>query len=165
MNSINVIRHALNTQAFILEPLLDDVKHEPLATPTDDGGNHPLWIVGHIAFSEASFHHMMTGKPHELEHWRELFNGGTKPIADAAIYPSFEEVHKAMHAQRKKTLAMLDKMTDADLDKPCANVPEERKEFFGTYGKALIIMALHPMHHRGQIADVRRSLHRQPIIA
>lgn len=165
MNSIDLIRFTFNTQMFILEPLLDDVQHEPLATPTDDGGNHPLWIVGHLAFSEASFHSMMTGKPHELEHWRNLFNGGTEPHNDAAVYPSFNEVRKALREQRAKTMAMLDTFTDADLDKPCVNVPEGREELFGTYGKALAIMMLHPMHHRGQIADVRRSLQRKPIVA
>jgi len=36
---------------------------------------------------------------------------------------------------------------------------------FGTIGKAFTMVAMHPLIHRGQVADARRTLGRKPLMA
>jgi uncharacterized damage-inducible protein DinB len=141
--------------------LIDDMKDRPLTFPTTNGGNHPLWILGHMAYSQGAMLHRIDGRPIPLAHWKDLFGPGTEPTADASKYPSYDEVRKAWTDVRAEAYRFLDTLTDADLDKPCANCPPELKKFIGTYGQALMLFILHPTAHRGQVADARRSAGRK----
>lgn len=164
MNAVEFIRHNLNTSMMIIEPLLDDLRDQPLATPNGGGGNHALWTAGHLAFSEGVFLSMISGKPNPLERWKDLFNGGSTPKDDASAYPAYDEVLREFASARQRTLEYLDTLTDADLDAP-VECPEQWRDVFGTRGKVFTVMTLHPMHHRGQVADIRRALGRKPIVA
>lgn len=164
MNGIEVIKQAMGMASQMALALADDLKEQPMRRACDNG-NHALWIMGHLAVSEGQINQNMCGEPNELEHWLDLFRGGTNPSDDASIYPSYDEVVEAFKTQHGKMMAKLDTMTDADLDKPATDVPEERKEYLGLVGQCFLIMAIHPWHHRGQLADIRRGLGRDPMFA
>lgn len=157
MNAIELVRFQLELSKSATAALLADMKDAPLTTPTSAGGNHPLWIAGHLTFSESQLSTViMLGKPNPLADWADLFRGGSQPVDDASQYPTMAEILAKWDEVRTGTLELLDSLTDADLDKPVANPPKGREGALGTYGKILSIMALHPMMHRGQVADARR---------
>jgi uncharacterized damage-inducible protein DinB len=163
MKTVDFIRNALEMSSRATLALIDDMQDAPLTFPTPKGGNHPLWILGHLAYSEGSIQRMMTGRPNPLAEWKELFGAGTQPTADAKAYPSFAEVRKAFTDLRAATLDILGSLTDPDLDRPSKDCPPEYKDFLGTYSGCFTLLIVHPMHHRGQVADARRAAGRKPL--
>jgi uncharacterized damage-inducible protein DinB len=163
MKATDFIRAGLERSAAITLALIDDMKDRPLTFPTPNGGNHPLWIVAHLAYSEGQFHQFMLGRENPLAHWKELVGPGTEPTAEAARYPTFDQARKAFQDLRAETIRLLDTLTDADLDRPCKACPPELAELIGTYDKCFLVLIMHPMHHRGQAADARRAAGRKPL--
>ena len=106
MNAVQYVRMSLDFSAQATLALLDDMKDAPLSFPTPRGGNHPLWVLGHLAWTEAQLQHVMLGTPNVLEHWTPLFGAGSEPVADPKKYPSFEETRKAFLESRAKTLQL-----------------------------------------------------------
>lgn len=147
--------------------LLADLADAPLTAPTADGGNHPLWVAGHLVYSEAGLvNYMALGKPNPLEDWKPIFGRGTQPEYDAAHYPvTIPEILAKWDEVRQGTLEELDKLTEADLETPAANFAPERAAMFGTVGRVFSAVATHPLMHRGQLADARLVLGRAPLQA
>jgi hypothetical protein len=136
-----------------------------LTQPTDRGGNHTLWALGHMAWVEAAVRHIVSGEAHTLEHWSPLFGTGTQPTTDARKYPSFDEVLAAYRDGRARTLTLLDEIGDAGLDRPTKNPPpREFEDAMKTCGQALLLITLHQMVHYGQITDARRVAGRKPLL-
>lgn len=167
MKATDLLRHQLETSKMATAALLADMQDAPLTSPTPDGGNHPLWIAGHLVYAEARItHEMMFDKPGPLADWSELFRGGSQPLDDASQYPlTIPETLAIWDKIRAGTLAILAELSDEDLDRPTAKCPPGREALFGTLGKALTMVAMHPLNHRGQIADARRALGREPLMA
>jgi hypothetical protein len=143
--------------------LADDMADKPLTFPTPEGGNHPMWVMGHLAWSEGQLQRM-AGRPNPYADWDKQFGPGVEPAADASRYPSFEVVRKAFTDMRAETLKLLDTLTDADLDKPIKDCSPELREYVGTFATSFLLAIMHPMTHRGQLADARRAAGRKPLM-
>src|SRR5207248_5467326 len=52
MKTVEFIRMSLDMSAAMTMGLIDDMKDQPLTFPTPKGGNHPLWVMGHLAWVE-----------------------------------------------------------------------------------------------------------------
>lgn len=163
-HSRETLREALTCSYEWIKPLADDLADAPMTSPTPTFGNHPLWIMGHLAYSSAGLLAMISGDASPYEHWRELFSGGTQPLSDAASYPSYAEVMEAYDATHESVLALLDAMSDARLDEPPPAVCDALRDdpAFQTHGKLFLFIAMHEMSHRGQLADARRVLGKAP---
>ena len=62
MKTVDFINMGLETSKFLTLGLIDDMKDAPVTQPTPNGGNHPLWILGHLAYSEANLvNHVILG--------------------------------------------------------------------------------------------------------
>jgi DinB family protein len=164
MTGIEVLKQSMALSSQLIMGLTEDLRDHPMKRICDNG-NHALWIMGHLAYSEADIYHTMTDETNTLAHWADLFRGGSTPGDDASVYPSYSETVDAFNAEHNKHMAMLDTMTDADLDTVSANTPEGMEPFLGTYGKCILVMSIHPWHHRGQLADIRCLIGRQPVFA
>ncbi len=165
MNAIEFIKASLDASQGWVGGIIADMKDAPLTRPTPKGGNHPLWILGHLAYSEGDLvQAMIAGKPNPLADWKEIFGQGSEPSDNAAIYPSFDKVTAKFAEVRAATLALLGTLSEADLDKP-SHAPESMKAFFGTTGDCLKAVILHYMFHGGQAADARRAAGRKPLMA
>lgn len=166
MKATELLRFQLEMSKNLTAGLLADMVDAPLIQPTSAGGNHPTWIAGHLAYSEARLtSEVMFGKPNPLVDWKERFKGGSQPTTEASDYPPLSDLLAEWDKVRENTLAVVDSLSDEDLDKPCANPPEGREEFFGTFGKVLSIVSSHALMHRGQVADARRAAGREILMA
>jgi hypothetical protein len=164
MKTVDFIRISLDASAAGILPLIEDMKDHLLTFPTPNGGNHPLWILGHLAWSEGQvIQQVMLGRPNPVGHWASLFGIGSQASAEAALYPSYEEALKAFQDQRAETLKVLDTLNDDDLDRPSAGCPPEWKANLGTYGDCFRVIIFNTLHHRGQAADARRAAGRKPL--
>lgn len=168
MRAIDVVRMALQMTDEGIRRLVADMRDTPLIPSTPGGkggdGNHPLWIMGHLAFIEGTFRTIVRGEPNPVGHWASLFAPGTRPTADADRYPPFDEVLGAYRELRSGTLRLLEELGDAGLDQTPRWVPPGFEDAMRTVGQSLLLLSLHQMVHYGQITDARRVAGREPLL-
>ena len=105
----------------------------------------------------------MLGRPNPLAHWKDRFGARTEPSAEAARYPSFEAACKAFMDLRAETLRLLDtdrcrpRPAEPGLSTATGAVPRNLRP-------VLLDSAMHPMMHRGQVADARRAAGRKAMM-
>lgn len=166
MQSKDLLKMNLEACKGMILPMIEDMKDTPLTFPTPKGGNHPLWVLGHLAYSEGVLiQEMMLGESNPLADWKEIFSNGTEPVADADKYPPFDEVLAKCLEVHQANMALLDSMSEEDLDTASKSCPPEYKGFFGTYRQCFQQIASHWHMHQGQIADARRAAGRKPLMA
>ena len=146
----------------MLLAMLKDIDGKALVyRPAGGRGNHPLWLLGHVANSEAHLAGWGGAKvdvPAVADPAK--FGMGSTPAADASIYPSKQELLAYAAAVRKQVLAGLAKVEASDLEKPAVNAPE----FFKSRGHCWQIVVTHEMMHVGQLTVVRKELALPPVI-
>jgi DinB family protein len=162
MKTLDAVRIALGfaTQGV---RVLETMKDAPCVQPGPFGGNHAMWILGHVTVAEGRLHKILFGSPNPVEQWKVLFDWGSEPHADPSAYPPFEEVLQTYRGLRAKTLAFLDEIGDEGLDQPTKIAPPGLEAAFATVGRAVMSVALHHTFHNGEAAVARRASGQQPI--
>lgn len=137
--------------------LIENMRDAPLTFPTANGGCHPMWVIGNVAWGDATFlYEWILGEENPLAEWSPIFGPGTEPTANADDYPSFDEVVAKANEIHSAVLATLESFSEEDLDKT-SKAPAEYASRFGTNRQVFLESGLHRMMHRGQLADVRRA--------
>ena len=157
MYTKDAIRFSLNLAEDAVLRSLATIDDAPLTFPTEKGGCHPLWVLGHLAFVDGLAYQILTGKENPAGEWAALFGQDSTATNNVAHYPPLEDVVARYMQLRRKNLQFLDSLSEIDLDKRTSWQPKGIEEHFATYGKALLTLALHQMAHRGQITDAIRS--------
>jgi len=157
MYTKDAILFALNLADQAVMRSLENIEDAPLTFPTGNGGCHPLWVIGHLAFVEGLTHELLGGGANPCAEWAGMFGQDTVPTEDAAQYPPMHEVRAKYVQLRRSNLKLLEAMSEADLDKATPWQPQGLETHFATYGKALLTVALHETMHRGQITDALRA--------
>jgi len=164
MNTIEYVKLSLATGRGWAIGLIEDMRDAPLTQPTSNGGNHPLWVLGHLVCAEAGiFDGFILGQRNRFAELNELFGIGSTPSTNADDYPSIDELMGKFEEIRTAVLAHLDTLTDADLEKP-SHAPDKFGKSFSTIGGCYIALTIHPAYHAGQVADARRVLGR-PVLS
>ena len=162
MKTVDFIRKGLEGSARAALLMIDDMKNAPFTFPTPNGGNHPLWVLGHITYVEGQLvQTIMLGRPNPVANWGELFGMKSEPTADPSRYPPLDEIREKFLSCTAETMKLLDSLSDADLDQASKGCPPEMKEFIGTYGQCFLVIIFNTMTHRGQVADARRAAGRK----
>ncbi|MCA9277609.1 MAG: DinB family protein [Phycisphaeraceae bacterium] len=165
MSTVQFIRDSMEASRRYTMHLLSDLRDTPLVQPTVNGGNHALWIVGHLATVEGmAIQGFMLNKPNPMAAHEHLFRMGSTPSTDPTMYPGFDQLVKMYDDIRTQTYALLDTLTDADLAKTAPGCPEQFANWFGTYEKCLRSQVLHPLMHSGQAADIRLALGKERLM-
>ena len=157
MYTKDAILFSLNLAEDAVLRSLANIDDAPLTFPTENGGCHPLWVLGHLAFVEGLAYEILAGKQNPAGEWATLFGQDSTATNNVAQYPPLEEVVAKYMQLRRKNLQLLDSFSEIDLDKRTSWQPKGLEEHFATYGKSLLTIALHQMAHRGQITDAVRS--------
>jgi len=158
MESKELIKMNLDMGFGMTLQMVGDMKDSATVFPSPKGGCHPLWLLGHLAYSEGTMlQQFMLGEENPLAEWKEIFADGTEPSADASKYPPFDEVLAKLQETHQKSVELLESFSEADLDTPSKGCPEQYQAYFGTYRQCFSMIAAHCMMHRGQLADTRRA--------
>lgn len=157
MQSIDLIRHNLKQSRERVLAGVEEMREHAVVFPTRNGGGHTLWVLGHLAYiEELVVRTFMRGEANPLAEWEEIFDGADT-MGDISQFPPFDEVLARCREVRESTLVLLDSLSEADLDRSSARVPEGFADTFGTYRLCLQYAADHWYMHRGQLADARRA--------
>ena len=162
MKAIEAVRAALGFSDQSVK-LLETMKDAPLTQPGPFGGNHAMWILGHLTVAEGRLHKVLFGTPNPVEPWKLLFDWGSEPRTDPSAYPAFDQVLQTYRGLRAKTLAFLEEVGDKGLDQPAKMAPPGLEAPFATVGQAMLTIALHQSFHGGEAAVARRASGQQPV--
>ena len=126
MQSKELLKMNLESSMGMILGMINDMKDVPTTFPTELGGCHPLWILGHLTYSKGTLvQNFMLGKPNPFAEWKDLFSAGTEPLADESRYPNFEDILTKLQEARKNTNALLESLSEENLDTPSKNPPRE----------------------------------------
>ena len=158
MHGVDVIRSALRSTQHLVTWFLGDLDDADLLVAPVAGANHIAWQVGHLLVAErymistelpdAAYPELPAGfnEQHKNDSpGRE----GTTGFASKATYLDL------LKGTREATIAALDKLTDADLDRPTKG---KMAPFAPTLGAIFLLASNHSLMHAGQFSVVRRKL-------
>jgi uncharacterized damage-inducible protein DinB len=137
---------------------IDEMSEAATTFPTQNGGCHPLWVLGHLTLVEGMIPAVLFGGSNPAAEWQNYFGENSKPVADANAYPPFAEVREKYRQLRERNVKLLESLSEADLDKPTKAPPKGREQEFSTFGKSFLTLALHQTMHRGNVTDARRTV-------
>jgi hypothetical protein len=161
MKAIDAIRMALQFGDRGMKTL-EDMAADPFVQPGPWGGNHAMWIAGHITVIEGRLHKVLRGTPNPVEHWKSLFDWGSELKTDRSAYPPFEEVLQTYRRLREGTLAFLDEVGEDGLDRPTKLPIPGFGPAFETVGPAIMVIACHQCGHLGAATVARRASGKPP---
>ena len=153
MNATAVIRKTLESTQHLLTWFLGDLSDADLLVRPVPGANTIAWQLGHLIASES-----MAAKHIPAAKYPELPAGfaerhDNKRAADDGPGLASKAVYLDLFAKaRAATLAAVDRMSEADLDKPTG------WDLAPTLGQLLLLISNHTMMHAGQFSVVRRKL-------
>jgi hypothetical protein len=158
MNAKDAIKTALLGTKNILGMYLSDLEDADLLIRPVPGANHIAWQLGHLIDAEVS----MVGKmvaggafPELPAGFSEQHNKAAAAMEPPAGFRTKAEYLGLFNIVRDATLKTLDKMSEADLDKP---TPGPMGKFAPTLGALLLLQSNHTLMHAGQFTVVRRKL-------
>jgi DinB superfamily len=159
MKALDAIRISLKFSDMSMKHL-GEMSDAPLLRPGPWGGNHAMWIAGHLAVVEGRLQQMLHGTANPVHQWKPLFDWGSEPVDDPAAYPPFDEVFGKFKELRKQTHAFLDEVGEEGLDQPTKCQPPGFSGF-ETVGAAIQIIAGHAIGHMGGLTVVRAAAGKQ----
>jgi hypothetical protein len=156
MNAKDAIRTSLKSSQGLMNGVLADLSDQDLLVRPVPGANHIAWQLGHLILAEQMMQKSLGGTPPPLPAGFADQHG--KPMATVDPPKGFatkEQYTKLLNENREATLAIVDKMPEADLDKP---VEGRMAQIVPTLGAMAMFPASHALMHMGQFSVVRRKL-------
>ena len=162
MSIANHIKTTLNLPTGVVQMYLQDLTDEQLLMRPHGKANHIAWQLGHLITAEHNLNNMVCpgSMPALPDGFAEKHTKETSASDDKSAFCTKDEYLKAMEEQRAGTLALLDRLSDEELERPA---PETIHEFGSTVGAVIAGQSAHWMMHAGQWVIVRRQIGKEAI--
>ncbi len=158
MHPKDVIRTSMDMSERILMAYVGDLDDADLKIPPSEGMNPIAWQLGHLISSERSMlEAIKPGSSPALPQGFEAAHSTEKAKAgelDPSAFKTKAEYLHLWNEQRAATKALLDGLSETDLDAPA---PERMRNYLPTVGAALGMTGSHALMHVGQFVPVRRK--------
>ena len=163
MNAKDAIKSSMDLADMVLKTYVSDLSDAELMTRPVRGNNHMAWQLGHLINAEQGLvNSICPGAGIELPAgFAAQHDKAVATSDDASKFLSKQRYVELFEQTRRATKAALDKLPDAELDKPG---PEHFKKICPTVGAVFNLIANHPMMHAGQFATARRALGKPVLI-
>lgn len=150
-NAINLLKMSrMNTLG-----ILKKIPEEHMLLRPVPGGNHALWIIGHLANVDDETLMLLSGDAPRLDStWKENFATGSTVRDGADGYPAPAELRKVFSSLRKDFSRWFDSLDEQQL---LTTLPG-RFEGVGDHLAMCGFMAWHESYHCGQLSVVRKAL-------
>ncbi len=154
--AIEQLHQSRNFVLALLETLADDQLHVRVG-----GGNHALWVMGHLAFADDLFASAFLDEPGCLpEGYHELFAWGSTPSDNPADYPDREELLENMQSTRTRFMKWAETLEG---DALWESSPEPVAQITKNAISAVHTLSQHDFLHGGQLTTIRSSLGMKPV--
>ena len=156
MNAKDVLKHALVANQNIMTMYLSDLSDADFLVRPVPNANHIAWQLGHLIAAEAQYFlpEVPGASKFELPAGFDKQHGKEMATSDTG-FKTKDEYLALFGKLRQATLAALEKLPEADLDKP---VSGRVARIAPNIGALFFLCANHVMMHAGQFAVVRRKL-------
>lgn len=156
MTAKDVLKAALDLHHDILHGYLADLSDADLLVRPVPTANHIAWQLGHLIYAENNVFlpHIAEAKPVELPAGFVEQHGKDRAGSDSGFRTKAEYLD-LYNQVRQATLAALEKVLEADLDRP---IQGRLERLAPTVGRMFFLTASHEMMHAGQFVPVRRKL-------
>jgi hypothetical protein len=157
LNAKEVIKISLKSTGDMLGQYLADFSDQDMLVHPVPAANNAAWQVGHLIAVEASMSEMLPGATYpELPAGLKAYaDGKTAKSTPPGGYLKKAEYVDLFNKVRSATIANVDRLSDADLDKP---TPGDFAAWAPTLGDLLVLTANHTLMHAGQFSVTRRAL-------
>lgn len=156
MNAKDAIKYSLSSNMYVLKLYLGDLSDADLLIRPVPNANHAAWQIGHTLVGEVGLIGSLGCKTANLpDGFTERYTNEASGNDSPAGFLTKQEYLDLIDKVREGTLAALESMSDADLDKP---VGGPLKDFAPTNAAMFLLVANHVLMHAGQIAVLRRKL-------
>ncbi len=162
MTPKDVIRTDLLSSEHVVGLYLDDLSDSDIMIRAVPGMNHIAWQLGHIIAGENHFANLVSpgSAPALPEGFAEAHAKEAAASDDASKFRTLDEYRSVWKAQREGTMAALEAVSEADLDK---TDPDKYPPYAPTVARLLLFIGMHPLMHAGQCVAVRRLL-KKPVV-
>jgi DinB superfamily len=159
MNAKDVIKTTLKSTGDMLTMFLADLSDEDLLVRPAPSANHIAWQLGHLIAAEAAMGGIIPGAtyPELPAHLKSQMDGKSSKTPPPGGYLKKAEYVDWFNKIRSATIANVDRLSDADLDKA---TPGEFAKWAPTVGVLLVLTGSHTLMHAGQFSVVRRLLNK-----
>lgn len=157
MNAKEALAFLLKSNRWLTQTYLSDLSDADLLVRPVPGANHIAWQLGHFIAAEATLFlpHVPGAKPPVLPPgFAEQHSKETAAAEPTAGFLTRQEYLSLADTVRGATLAALDGLTEADLDKDSGL----GWDLVPTVGSVFVTIANHELMHTGQFTVVRRRL-------
>lgn len=158
MQAKDVLKKALSSTQHLLAGYFSDLSDADLLIRPVPSANHIAWQVGHLIASEA----FLLGSalpgatyPELPDALKNEGSGQSAKTPPAAGYMKKDDYLQWFNKVRQASIANVDRMADADFDKPNTG---PLSNFAPNLGDLVILVANHTLMHAGQFTVVRRAL-------
>lgn len=147
----------------MLQGVMSDIDDANITRQPVPKGNHPAWIIGHLALSSDNLLKMM-GQPTTVpENLRPLFGRGSEPQAERSIYPSKDALLQQLATVHTAVSQALPHVPREVLDRPNP-VPLVQLQSLPTVGNLIMhLLTTHEAFHLGQLSAWRRAMGYAPL--
>ncbi len=163
MRAKDVMTMALTTTQDIMQMYLGDLTDAEMTVRPVPSANHIAWQMAHLIVGEKGLlADQLPGAvyPEVPPAIASLGNERTGKVDPAEGYLPKAQYVEWFGKMRAVTIAAVDKLTDADFDKPTTG---SMAKWAPTLGALLILTANHTLMHGGQFTAVRRALNK-PVV-
>jgi hypothetical protein len=159
MTGRDAIKQQLTSTQHMLQQFISDLSDDDLLVHAVPGANHIAWQLGHLIASETALGGMVPGAsyPELPAGLKSQMEGKSNKTTPPGGYLKKAQYLEWFNKVRNATVANVEKLTDADLDKP---TPGDWAKWAPTMGALLVLTANHTLMHAGQFSVVRRALNK-----
>jgi hypothetical protein len=157
MNARDAIKIALNSTKDMLNSYLADFSDADLLVRPVPQANHIAWQLGHLISSEGKIGAAIPSAsyPELPAGWSDRHGKGTAATEPPKGFATKAEYLALFNQARAVTLQAVEKLSDADMDKPTTG---NMARWAPTIGALLMLQSNHTLMHAGQFTVVRRKL-------
>ena len=163
MTAKDAIRQTLASSANILTTYIKDLDDEAIRLRPMEGINPIAWQLGHLlSFERAMIEGVKPGSSPPLpDGFDDIHSTDSAKAKKDTGFRTLAEYQSLMQAQRAVTNAVLESLTDEELEAPA---PERFRSFTKTVSDGINMVGIHDLMHAGQFVVVRRKLEKPVVI-
>jgi hypothetical protein len=156
------VLHSFAYGLDFLREQVEDVGDKDMVAQPNGIMNHPAWTIGHITAATHLLARTIGVAKWLPTEWVQNYRTGSKPVADADIYDSKNELLSKLREAQSKITEAIENLTDSQLDELFP--AEAYRDVFPTIRHALTqVLIGHIGFHVGQVSLWRKAMGLPPM--